>query len=205
MLLNCPEHGIQPLPGFDLGPGMTATFVNSGAQCPICGRVVPIIDGKYEVVSRAVRTFGSAPRQSVVIFRDIAQSVQQGSLTPADAVPEVEKLGSAFAQLWDWTNNNGPALSVLLGIIMIYLQVTAMLSADDTASKLQSSEAARTQIEQQILAELQKQSAIDQKAKAARPAKPNPGKEASAKGTPNRHERLKAQALDRKRKKKQRD
>lgn len=47
VLVQCPQHGITPGHGINLGPNVTVIAQNSSAQCAKCGAAGPIIDGSY--------------------------------------------------------------------------------------------------------------------------------------------------------------
>lgn len=202
LFANCPVHGIRLVQGLFGGPGAASlTFANSSTNCPVCGRIVPIVDGTYEVVGGAVQAFTASTRETVAQFRDIIESVQKGSITKSEADTQVEQLSSAISKIWQMANQNAGALSVLLAIITIYLTISAGWSADEAAAKLQAGVEEQTQVEQQILAELQKQNAPAPTLETARqPTQQMQGlspQRTTVAAKPNRHERRKAKAKSR--------
>lgn len=202
MFVNCPVHGIQLAQGLVGGPGAASvTFKSSATNCPVCGWIVPIVDGTYEVIGGAVQAFTASTRETVAQFRDIIESVQKGSITRSEADTQVEQLSSALGKIWQVANQNAGALSLLLAIIAIYLTISAGWSADETAAKLQASVEKQTQVEQQILSELQKQNALGSApGKSPQPTRQMQGlppQQMTVAAKPNRHERRKAKAKSR--------
>ncbi|MCH4892829.1 hypothetical protein GO308_06870 [Sphingomonas sp. SFZ2018-12] len=147
--------------------------------------------------------FREMSRDDIATFRDIAESVAAGHATDAEAEAQIAELGNALAAVWKWTNNNGTALSLILTILTIYLQITAGWEADRTAEKLRASVEVQTQVERMILNELQKSSAAFQAQHTLPPPKkqllPPVQQKKPGQLRQNRHERRKAKAIARRR------
>ena len=142
------------------------TFIDCATNCPRCGAHAAIQSGTYQLVENAVMAFRAAgvTRQSVVRFRNLAEQVRAGDLTPEAASIEIEKLGASLATLWNWINQNGGALALLGTIITIYLTISAGWDADVAAEKQLKATQRTTQVVQsaervqkKILEELRKQ------------------------------------------------
>lgn len=171
-----------------------------------------IQDGTYDFVGRVITAFRApgVTRNNILAFQAIAEAVDSGKLSEEDAAVKIAQIGASFAGLWKWINGNSGALSIVLGIIAIYLTVHyAELSID--ASEQQHTDAAHqhqvierqieaieteTQVQRQIYEILQKQNAAAEIAES--PAKPMPQmQQAGQQKKLNRHERRKSESLAR--------
>lgn len=180
----------------------TGLSIQGGEDCPKCGGMAKFQSGTYDFVGVVMTAFRQVSRENIENFRDIAQAVKAGNATKAEAEKQIQELGLSLARVWDWTNSNSGGLAVLIAILTLYLQISAGWSADHTAEKLQASVEKQTQVEQMMLAELQKHP----EAAAAQAARPIPSLKLQppylphrqAMGPqPNRHQRRAAKARER--------
>lgn len=201
---QCTRCGFQFISQMFSFSGGTVNISNCSVSCPRCGGEAPLQDGSYTFVGRMIAAF-SAPgttRERVEAFRDIASAVTSGAATEAEAEERIAELGPTLANLWVWLNANGQALSVVIAAITLFLMMYYQNSSDEDAAKLQASTEKQTQVEMQIVAELQKQNAsaaapVSPPRPTQRMQPPFPPRTQVLATQPNRRERRAAKARDR--------
>lgn len=115
--------------------------------CPICGALCASPEGTFRLGDQlisAVRRSG-VTKEQVKAFRDTAQSVADGKTGIDDAASQLEGISTAFATILRATNQNAPALGVLIALLTLLvscysLVVTmnvAAISHADAQSQLQ--------------------------------------------------------------------
>lgn len=178
-----------------IGGTGTATIVDCGTNCPRCGGPANLINGTYDLVSDIVRTFSQRDVRmaDVARFRDVATQVGEGAITVQEADAAIGQMGAALQALWRNLNANGAAIGLLLTVITIYLMIVQAQGGDLSASKQLQAAQEQTEelrstraIQEAILRELQ---SMRESRLPAEPISKSPG--------PNRRERRKAKALER--------
>jgi type IV secretory pathway VirB10-like protein len=176
VIVDCAIHGRVTVPNL-IGGTSTFTFESSYANCPLCGRMSPILDGTYEVVNSVLRAFteAGATKEEVSRFHAIAEAVQSGTATPEEAEQQIAQLGSAFLNIWKWLNANGTAIQTIVAILALFLMFHFEQGSRADTAKLQEAtekQIAVTQsvelVQRQILEELRKQTVL------AQPEPPSP-------------------------------
>lgn len=196
MIVNCPRCGSQ-MPQNLFGGTGNISFNNSKMSCPKCGNIAPIRDGKYEVVGSVLRSFQGVSRENIERLKEIALSVKVGSTDNEQADIQVEQLGSVIATVWKAANTNSGALSLFLAIITLYLTITQLNDSNDTNRMLQLNQSTQTQIQEQILGVLQKQTSQARPQQVRSPSRPplqvtEPTQKLASAPCFNRYERRKA-------------
>ncbi|WP_141521668.1 hypothetical protein [Novosphingobium sp. PC22D] len=101
------------------------TVTDCWESCPIpgCGGIGKLQDGTYDFIGKTLVAFRApeVTRESIERFVEIAQSLQSGDISPEDASNKIEKLGTNLSSLWQWTNNNAAALSLIVAIANCFL------------------------------------------------------------------------------------
>jgi hypothetical protein len=114
MVLNppafCSQHGLFPVTAIAIDPGVTGTtFTDCGATCPRCGRVSEIIPGVYDATDDRLNILidSSISPEALSAVRQLAERLQQGTITSVQAKEEAEKilprLGKLF-DVWNWSD-----------------------------------------------------------------------------------------------------
>lgn len=201
----CPVHGQFDVPNF-LGVGGTAFFRNCSLTCPICDSSLPIPDGRYDFVGKIVKAVSQpgVSRDSVVALYDTLQAVRQNVITPESANKTIQQITSEFSDLLQFTNENAGSLTLLITVVGLILAFWAQVSTE-RSSKLQHADAQQQlQVSQMIYEELKRLPVEAVPQRIARPPKPEL-KQVAQTRTPatdvhvNRHDRRKAESLDRRR------
>lgn len=200
MIVDCPFCGPVPSQGL-FGGNATVSISNVGTTCPRCGAPAPFRDGTYTLVNSVVSAFtaSSVTKDQILRFREVARSVQAGTVSAREAESEIAKIGNTFAKLWSLMGNNGGQISLILTIITLFLMIHFERQSSADSAELadiheKQVEATQTvaEIERKILEELQKQS----RGTASKPSASPP-----TKNFKNRAQRRKAAAIERRQKK----
>lgn len=197
---HCGLKFVSPLFNF-VGAG-SVTFSGCRTNCPRCQGSIEIPDATYRMVGRvlqAVYTPG-VRRHDILAFQAVAKAVEAGEKTKQEADTEIAELNSALAALWNWANDNGAALSLIVTIIALWVAIAAKSSSDASGVQAHLDAVAQTEVQQKIYEALQQQNApakpqvvparpMPQMMQGAQPRKPIPVT------CQNRHERRKAARL----------
>ena len=215
---DCPVHGRVPCEGLVAGSG-NVVITNCLTYCPVsgCNRTVAVVEGTYEFADNILKNFRAVSRSDLVRLQSIASQAKSGTITHDQANLEVAQLDSRLVAIWNWANQNGAALAVLLTILTIFFNVYTYEQSDqssqqqhrDSLSQLEAVGSAQQAIlsEQQMLQRMYE--ALQRLPDADGPLKHHsqtgslgPRKDQSQKlnlaVTANRHERRKAASLSRK-------
>ena len=91
--------------------------------CPRCGEMCATPSGTFQLgdaLKRAIRQPG-VTRDQVIAFQKAAVEVNSGKKTADEAASFVAEFNSTFAMILKITNNNAQALSLLIGILSLFL------------------------------------------------------------------------------------
>ena len=188
---HCNSCGLDFLSGaIQAELGGQIELKNTKTRCPRCGQLADIQDGLYGafgLVNRVVET-ARAPgvsRDNLEAFQTIAKAAQAGEISAEVALEQAGQIGSVFGALLKWADDNGAALTLLLTVLAVVINLYGVIAADDGSAQSHSDAQKQLnatftlqQIEEKISEELQKSMA-------------------GGSATPsNRHERRKAARLE---------
>ncbi|WP_421991907.1 hypothetical protein [Qipengyuania sp.] len=134
-------------------------------------------------------------------FKEIAEAVEAGEKDAHTAYQEVIEIDDRLADAWNWTNDNAGALGVLLAILTILLAHYYWKQSGASAEEDRRVAERQSKALEKIGEELEKQR-IDGATPVGqlRPTQEmltQPLKQIATSSTPNRHERRKAAAIER--------
>ncbi|MGI4877566.1 MAG: hypothetical protein ACRYG4_08780 [Janthinobacterium lividum] len=114
------------------GIGVVSAFGNV-EMCPRCGTACASPSGVFDLGAEARRAFTQPgiTREQLEAFKLAAQAMRAGSPRDAElARKDLAEINSTFARLLTFTNGNAGAITVLLGIITLFLMLYQTYDSD---------------------------------------------------------------------------
>lgn len=209
---RCGHRGVSRM--ISISDSRDVTIRGGYEPCARCGGPALYQSGNYDFVGDVVAAFRApgVTREAVTRLGDIAKGVQTGVISADEAAVQISELAAPLATVWDWSNKNAGALSLLVAIIALFL--TIYYEAESDAADAEERALARQQVEatqslhevqEKILIELQRTGVVPPAPKTQpTPKPPKPPAIRAQKPmkavAPNRRERRKAAALARRQK-----
>ena len=174
-----------------------------GCPAPGCSGMGHHKEGTYDFVDGVISSF-TAPgmtREKVQKVKEIAEAVEAGEKDTHTAYLEVVEIDDRLAETWNWMNENAGAIGVLLAILSILLAHYYWKQSGASAEEDRRVVERQSKALEKIGEELEKQRLDGALPAGQAPPKQEmltlPLKQIAASPTPNRHERRKAAAIER--------
>lgn len=176
-----------------------ATFIGGGEDCPICGGLAEFQSGTYDFVGDVMTAF-RAPgmtRQKVADFRAVLEQAKEGTISASAAVKRAENIDPLLSRLLRAAYENGITFDRVLAVLIAIHVFWTSYSSDAAVQSALAESRHQTELSQKMLSELQKQNASSSESRTKTTLQPpSPARTSAPK---NRHERLKAAAVERRR------
>lgn len=134
----CPIHGPFPTPNLFGGTG-SFFLSNVTTTCPICGRLAPIQDGRYEFIGNVLTAFREAgvTKDEARDFLSIVKDLNDGRISSQNAEDKTSNIKSSLSKVLKSTKYDAEKLNLLIAAITLLIAIysTFFIESPDVESR----------------------------------------------------------------------
>lgn len=139
-LIFCAIHGVKKLQGIaSVDSTSTIEYIDSSAQCPVCGRDAQVFNGKYEGTKSGLDILlsPSISPQALSALKQIFEKLQKEEISSEKAKAEAEAIFLGAGRLFDIADWGDGAKATLYASIIgaIALVTAAKISKPESFSQ----------------------------------------------------------------------